>query len=314
MRHGVPRVTPGFGCSRLRASIFRVPVPFVAYLRVYEPLRAFDDQLAEALRRAEPIDRAEVGNRERTLWLQAQLSSRPRLLPGRSAAPGVEAKPPEVMRLAPEDVIGESPLAAGPLLCPLDLRARSAAGVASFLSDEQGPLAEVAFGADRDTLRSRAHSAMRDLTGGATHVVSSTWTVPLPWFALVDPEARQIVLAEPHDPRRLVCWRLPLADARVRAERAQRIVAETIGADGPAHVLAETVRWLDHFDEESAVELDYGGLVHLLGDEPLQADTSAADVHAIVRAMESGDSDEVTGRYQQLREFWGAMAMNQRYG
>lgn len=245
------------------------------------------------------------------MWLKSQLSPRSRSL---SPHHGVIAGPPDVLALDPTDVVGEAPVGPGPLLCPVELRARAAAGVAAFLSEEQGPLALEAFGADREELRSHAQSAMRDLAGRAAHVVSSTWTVPLPWFALVDPEARHLVLAPPHDRRRLCCWRMPMADATARAEHAQHVVAESIGTDGPAQILADTLQWLGHFDEESAVELDYGGLVHLLGDEPLRDDSSAADVQAIVRAMEEGDSEEVTRRYEALREFWGAMAMNQRYG
>ena len=55
-------------------------------------------------------------------------------------------------------------------------------------------------------------------------------------------------------------------------------------------------RWLEHFHPHSAVELDYGGLVQLLDDEELEADTSAADVNAIVDALEREDVEEIASR------------------
>jgi hypothetical protein len=56
------------------------------------------------------------------------------------------------------------------------------------------------------------------------------------------------------------------------------------------------------------VELDYGGLVQLLDEDMLLGDTSAAEVHAIVDALERGDEDEVARRYESLRGFWSRLA------
>ena len=55
-----------------------MPRPFVAYLRVYEPLSALEPALADQVRRAlekGPLSRADVGDRERELWLRSQLAS-----------------------------------------------------------------------------------------------------------------------------------------------------------------------------------------------------------------------------------------------
>ncbi len=92
------------------------------------------------------------------------------------------------------------------------------------------------------------------------------------------------------------------------------MVRTTIGEDGPAKVLQDTGRWLEHFHPHSAVELDYGGLVQLIGDTELVEDTSAQDVHAILTGLESGNAEEVAGRYERLREFWGELAFRERHG
>jgi hypothetical protein len=92
------------------------------------------------------------------------------------------------------------------------------------------------------------------------------------------------------------------------------LVAETFGRDrGPAKVLSDTSDWLENFHPNSAVELDYGGLVQLLDDDELMADTSAEDVHAILDALEAGDTDEVTRRFHRLRTFWSDLAVRETH-
>lgn len=293
-----------------------MPRPFVAYLRVYEPLSSLDAPLADRVRKAleeGPLTRAEAGERERRLWLRSQLGGRPRLLPGERPDGGPSPDAPfDVMALDPADVPGE--VGDGPLVCPLDLRARSAAALVGFLATSWGPLQDEALPASPDAVRARAGSVMAELTGGAVHVISTTWTVPLPWFALVDPEARRLVLATRDAPEREVSWRASMTDARERVARALRVVRDSIGEEGPAKVLADTGRWLEHFDAGSAVELDYGGLVQLVDDQDLTDDTSAQDVNAIVDALEEGDAEEVALRYEVLREFWGELARRERHG
>ncbi|MBP2339649.1 hypothetical protein JOF41_005827 [Saccharothrix coeruleofusca] len=245
--------------------------------------------------------------------MRSQLARPPRLLPGERSDGGVAPDAPfDVLALSPAEVPGE--VGEGPLVCPLDLRPRSAVALIGFLATASGPLRDQALTVEPETVRARATSVMAELTSGAVHVISTTWTVPLPWFTLVDPNARRVVLAPREDPERQVSWRASMADARQRVARALRVVRESIGDDGPAKVLADTGRWLDHFDPASAVELDYGGLVQLIADEDLLEDTSAQDVNAIVDALEAGDAEEVALRYESLREFWGELARRERHG
>jgi hypothetical protein len=297
-----------------------VPRPFVAYLRVYEPLSVLDAALADQVREAlesGPLSRAEVGDRERELWLRSQLATPRRLLPGeRSDGTAVTGAPLDVMTISPAEVPTSEAarVGPGPLVCPLDLRPRAAAALVGFLATASGPLRDEAVAVEQEEIRSRASSVMAELTGGAVHVISTTWTVPLPWFALVDPDTRRIVLAPQDDPERQLSWRVAMADARRRVARAYTIVKKSIGEAGPAKVLADTGRWLEHFHPHSAVELDYGGLVQLIEDKDLLEDTSAQDVNAIVDALEVGDAEEVAVRYERLRDFWGELAAREHHG
>lgn len=286
-----------------------MPRPFVAYLRVYEPLSVLDAPLAAKVEKAlenGPVLRSEAGDRERELWLRSQLGQK--LLPGESF---------DVMTISPAEVSTSEAarVGPGPLVCPLDLRARSAAALVGFLASAPPILQDAALNLAPETVRSRASAVMAELSAGAVHVISTTWTVPLPWFSLVEPAQRRVVLASAQDdPERQVSWRVAMADARRRVARALKVVKGSLGEDGPAKILADTGRWLEHFHPHSAVELDYGGLVQLLEDKDLLEDTSAADVNAIVDALESGDAEEVALRYETLREFWGELARRERHG
>ncbi|WP_330272075.1 hypothetical protein OG205_34410 [Lentzea sp. NBC_00516] len=286
-----------------------MPRPFVAYLRVYEPLSVLDAPLASKVEKAleeGPVPRSEVGDRERELWLRSQLGQK--LLPGESF---------DVMTISPAEVPTSEAarVGPGPLVCPLDLRARSAAALVGFLATAPPILQDAALNLSPETVRARASSVMAELSAGAVHVISTTWTVPLPWFALVDPAQRRVVLASAQDdPERQVSWRVAMADARRRVARALKVVKGSLGEDGPAKILSDTGRWLEHFHPHSAVELDYGGLVQLLEDKDLLEDTSAADVNAIVDALEADDAEEVALRYETLREFWGELARRERHG
>ncbi len=293
-----------------------VPEPFVAYMRVYEPVSSFEsserEQLAETVRQGSP-DPAGVGTREQETWLRTQVSTRPRLLPG-EAPEGVEPGREPVLVLDPDDVVTESdePIGPGPLVCPLDLRGRSAAALVGFIGAAEVPLRTAALRVPEETAKSRASAVVSELSGSAVHVLSSTWTVPLPWFVVVDPNERRVRSSATGRVER-VYWQTPMAEARRRVARAHAVTRESLGEDGPPKILRETERWLARFDPRSVVELDYGGLVQMMSNDDVEADTSADDVHAIVDAMEDGRTTEVGERYEALRDFWSEFAAHERY-
>lgn len=297
-----------------------VPRPFAAYLRVYEPLLALgdppDERLLEAVEAAR-LDRSVAGEREQALWLKSQHVGRllPAELADGRAAPSLFT---DVLVLDPDDVPeGEHGDAdAGPLVCPLEIRARSAAALVTFLGDAHPALKNAvldAGGVPVEALRSRATAAIGDLSTSAAHTLSTTWTVPLPWFVLFDPGMRRVKLGKGrYDPEREVSWRTTIADARHRARDVGDLLEATFGDSAPGRVLNETRRWLDNFHAGSVVELDYGGLVQLFADSILQADTTAEEVHDILDALRTGNVDELAELFADLRDFWGDLASRER--
>ena len=293
-----------------------MPEPFVAYLRVYEPLSSFAPSVRDRLQSA--LDRGAVevddaGVREQKVWLWTQVTAPSRVLPGEN--PDGTARDSGDVLVVGEDDVPSGPAASvgpGPLVCPLDLRGRSAAALVGFIGTAELPLRTSALTQPPDTARARANAVVSELADSAVHVLSSTWTVPLPWFVLVDPEQRSVVPSE-WGGRPRVSWRAAMADARRRVARAHAVTRDSLGEEGPTKILKETGRWLERFHPHSAVELDYGGLVQFMTDEDLEADTSAEDVGVIIDALESGDSEEVGERYEALRDHWSRFAARERY-
>lgn len=293
-----------------------VPRPFVAYLRVYEPLSAFDSALSKRLRNVietGPLARSAVSDHEREMWFRSQLSVPPRLFPGESASGEPSTRSLyDLLVLNPGEVPGVDP-DNGPLVCPLDVMPRSAAALVGFLTTAHPSLREAAITGSVDDVRARAARVLAGQSAGAVHAVSTTWTVPLPWFVMFDAAHRRLILATREAKERECSYRATMSDARDRVAHAYELTIGTFGEQGPAKVLADTAGWLEHFDDNSVVELDYGGLVQLLDDEDLTTDSSCEDVNAIVAALEAGDAEEVAERFERLREFWGELAIRERF-
>lgn len=300
--------------------------PFAAYLRVYEPLIAFGDppdtrlQAAATAAASDGLTAARAGHHEQVAWLKTQVDTTPRLLPAELAdgRPVPEAAMSDLLVCEPEDIPGgqQAGVGPGPLLCPLELRARSAAALQSFLGEAHPALQSVVVSGAAstvDSVRARVNSVRGELSRSAMHVLSVNWSIPLPWFTLVDPAQRKLVLGSgPHDLVREVSWRVAMPDARHRVAEARELAERNFGDEGPAKILADTERWLTSFHPKSGVELDYGGLVQLTDDATLESDTTAQDVHAIVDALHSGDIERVTDLYQGLQEYWGELAASER--
>ena len=322
--------------------------PYVAYLRVYEPLSAFGE--------------AEGGR-----WADyAASTQRPR----RSAALDAEqagalgraiACPPVA---APEQESGHAYVrwADGvTYICPWQTRLRSWLALTRLRSTAR-PLVTTAFA------EGQADTALRDFAqwqGQASSlrvfIQACTWSVPAAWFVPFAPEERWLVLggadpgaggpAELARATRTLSYATAMPQARRRVARALNAVcgggdalsgppgragggrlgagqqdaprdlpyrggtgsgpgAADTGLLGPwpaAAEIAQVGRWLEEFHPHSVVELDYGGLVHLLDDDSLRADQSVAEVSAAISACRKGQPELAITLYQRLRIRWQAL-------
>jgi hypothetical protein len=132
---------------------------------------------------------------------------------------------------------------------------------------------------------------------------TATWQVPLNWFVLVGDEERRYDKAAGDDPP-MLRYRTPMVQARRRTARALRTLKDAID-DGPLiDGLVDVGRWLEEFHPRSLVELDYGGLVHVVPAGELEDDHSAADVAAGIEALRLGDGPAAGEAYGRLVERW----------
>ncbi len=268
-----------------------VPTQFAAYLRVYEPLSAFAPDRQRFWRRYVAEGRA-VGLsdgpvRQRTVVLEA-------LGAGWSRLPDL---PDEAYVLGAEESV---------LVCPWNLRMRVAEaalqardGVPQVLADAFVPQALVGLA---QTVVNACDSEER------VHEQVATWGVPLRWFVLFGPEERELILAE----RRVLRYRAEIGKARQRAHKGLRILRKALGDVPITDSLRETARWLEQFHPGSVVELDYGGLTSLLGDEALRGDDSVELVALGLAGLSKDDSQGATAAYERLVQRWREIQLLER--
>jgi hypothetical protein len=72
--------------------------------------------------------------------------------------------------------------------------------------------------------------------------------------------------------------------------------------------LAEVGRWLEDFHPHSLVELDYGGLVHLVSDDALCGDQSVAEIRAAIDGAARGQCELAAAMYLRAHSRWRALA------
>ncbi|MGI5245955.1 hypothetical protein [Dactylosporangium sp. CA-139066] len=277
-----------------------MPSLFTSYLRVYEPLAAFDrdDQLywRRYVKEGRAVALSDGPSRQQTAVIEALGAGWTRL----------PALPDEAYVLEADDTL---------LVCPWNLRIRVAEaaltardGVPSVIADAFVPpvlagLAQTIV----DDWRSGDHVLERGLP--RVHEQVATWGVPLRWFVFVDLEERELSL---RPGRRVLRYRTEISKARRRAHRAYAVLRRAIG-DAPITVaVEETARWLEEFHSRSIVELDYGGLVHLMSDDALATDDSPGLVSAGLSNVARGDADAATEVYEKLVDRWRAVQLLER--
>jgi len=287
-------------------------LPYAAYLRVYEPLPAFPAPDAQrwAAYAASP------GRPRRAGALAAEHAAALRRL----------ISVPPVM--VPERESGDAYVRwveGAAYICPWQTRLRSWLGLSRLkAADPQLWSATRRVGAVDAAAAGFARGQAASLR---IHIQARAWSVPPAWFVPFASDERWLVLGAAGDPgdggratatpTRTLVYATAMAQARTRVRRAldafRRAGApEAVLADKAVpRVVAELAQiecWLEEFHPAALVELDYGGLVHLLDDAALRADQSVAEVSAAISALTSGELEMATAMYWRVTGRWRVLA------
>lgn len=282
-----------FSCEDLA-----VTVPFAAYLRVYEPLAAFSAERAQWWQRYAQEGHAispEIGpaRQRRELYESGAMGTR---LPDI----GDEAY-----------IIEEDD---GILVCPWQIRSRIATAIDKLASSALNLRLARAFISPEIAAESAEIGPGPDTrridTEPVWHEHVATWHVPIRWFMCAEATERETVLT---NDRRLVRYRIPMARARHRGNKAHAVLRASLGSDNPLTVSArQLIEWLGVFHPRSVVELDYGGLAWVLSPQQLDADDSPQLVHDGLVALARGDIPSAGRAYERLMSQWRYVRLRER--
>ncbi|GGO16294.1 hypothetical protein GCM10010116_32900 [Microbispora rosea subsp. aerata] len=277
-------------------------LPYAAYLRVYEPLTAFTPQdQARWAQYAESRDRP-----RRAGALEVEHGEAVRRLLSVPPLPAPERESPNAYLRRVEETL---------YVCPWQSRLRSWLAFASFrgsvpvkLASRFVPQAIAEQTADDFDRFKRGEQSLR------TYIRTSTWHVPIAWFVPFDSAERWLVLgseqpAEPAGhataaPPRNMLYVTSMAQARRRVARALVVIRRHVGQVAALTEVEEVGRWLEEFHPHSLVELDYGGLVHLMDDRTLQGDQSVAEVATALAGLDNGQEELAYAMYQRVILRW----------
>ncbi len=259
------------------------PTPYVASLRVYEPIDSFE--VADQLRWSQIAITSPTGWDEQVRSLKRSITNEPPNL-----------KPDGAHILEHE---GKRYVA------PWSTAARCWAALDDFKYTL--PPSVIKFFVPQ-TIEDSINSSIDMVEDKVSHILTSTWNIPPRWFALFSPDER---LRGVNEDGHFTIMRTAIANAKSRCTFTHQAVLGAFGEGAVEGEVAELLAWLEIFDPKSIVELDYGGLATYLnkqliesGEVGLDADTSIEDVTSSIAGLASGDGALAGRGYERLVSRW----------
>ncbi|MFE9122507.1 hypothetical protein [Streptomyces sp. NPDC007172] len=272
------------------AVVSSVIVPYASYLRVYEPLAAFPEPEREHWVRYAERGRTPGAQDELRRALADLVPTPPVAVPVHESADAFVAEVDGVV-----------------CVCPWRTRLRGWQALEVLVDQFPEPVLDALLPpvvrqqaeADYERWRERNPDAR-------PWILTSVWHVPVSWFTVFSDEEREYAPGEGAEAP-VLRYRTPMVQARRRLARALRAVRDRIDEGPLTEGLVDVGRWLEEFHPRSLVELDYGGLVHVLSPDRLKADRSAADVAEGIAALRAGDDAGAEEAYGRFTERWRAV-------
>lgn len=263
------------------------PTPYVASLRIYEPIKAFEP--ADQLRWAE-ID-ADVDSRalEQSLALKRIIFPEP-----------PSGRPDGAHVLDVEGVRYVSPWSTAN---------RCWAALEDFKDSMPSTVSQYFLPQQLEDVITAGVEELEDLV---PHILTQTWVIPPRWFSLFIPSERDRGV---DDDGHYTLMQATIADAKARAHASHETVKSAFGPGPVEEEIEEMLEWLEMFHPESLVELDYGGLanylhnaLHEAGESGLESDSSIEDVIHSLSGLASQNGAMAGQGYERLVSRWRRVA------
>ncbi len=134
-----------------------------------------------------------------------------------------------------------------------------------------------------------------------SHILASSWHVPLRWFIAFSPEERELVESVDGPTLR---YRTIRREASARLRTALDVL-ETVGIDDSVVAdLKEYDEWLEEFPAEALVELDYASVAQLFDPTELIVDESASELWESIEHLANEDFEEAGEMYARSAGRW----------
>lgn len=276
-------------------------IPYTAYLRIYEPLAAFPEPERAHWARYAKRDDLPSAQDEVRRSLADLLPSPPVVVPVKESADAYVA-----------EVDGVT------CVCPWRTRLRgwqSLAAITQAASDRELDLPPAVLDAALPPVLRRQAAAdyerwLERNPDARPWIRTALWHVPVRWFVLFSDEEKEFAKTESGEEsvqQSLLRYRTPMVQARRRLARGLKVLRKELEEGPLVEGLVDVGRWLEEFHPRSLVELDYGGLVHVIPEERLAEDRSAADVAEGIAALREADGERASAAYERLTERWQAV-------
>lgn len=263
------------------------PTPYVASLRVFEPLSAFSpaDQLRWS---ALPLHES-TRTQEQERALRRTIITEP---------PALKPDGAHLLEIDNQRYVS-----------PWSTAARCWAALENF--KESMPLPVTRFFVS-PTMEEALMINTELVEDKVAHVITETWMIPPRWFSLFEPADR--IRGHTSDGA-FTFLRTPIAKAKQRCMFTHQAVVASFGNGPIEQEIADLLEWLSVFHAESYVELDYGGLAMYLertlvenGEDGIEADSSIEDIHLSLSGLATGNGALAGEGYERLISRWRRVA------
>ena len=259
------------------------PTPYVASLRIYEPLAAF-----------EPVDRIRWQNLDPAIDSRREEQA---LALRRLVFPEPPAVRPDGAHVLDIDGVR--------YISPWSTATRCWAALDDFKESLPSSITPFFISPSLEEVITTGVDVLEDRV---PHIITENWVIPPRWFSLYSPEERLRGV----DADGPYCTaRTTMAKARERAERSHEIVLGAFGQGPVEQEIENMLDWLEMFHPESLVELDYGGLASYLdvalreqGLDGITDDSSIEDVAFSLSGLAAADGAVAGQGYERLVTRW----------